>query len=186
MSDSAKLTSVDAVLAFAAALREFREAAGLILIAHDQNVRRLEQTFAHELPRYWAQRVKHGYDQVDRARSALDACKMRRTHGQPPSCFEEQKAYQTARRRLARLEQMDEVVRHWNIKLSGEIEECRGRLGKFRGVLDIDLEKTIALVDRILTSLEGYLGRSVRDAEQDAAADRKIEEPPPPKHTDPA
>lgn len=165
MSDSAKITSLDAVLAFAVKLREFRELVNNILLGHARNVQRLEEMFSHELPRYWSQRTRHCYDQVDRTRAALSACRMRNMDGEAPSCFEEKEAYDAARRRLQRVEQMGEVLRHWHTKLSEESEECRGRMGKFRRVLDVDLEKTISLVDRILTSLEGYVGRSIREPE---------------------
>lgn len=161
MSESARITSVDAIVRFLAQLREFRDAAENILLAHEQNVNRLDRAYSHDLPMYWKSEVRRRYDQLAEARGSLEACKMRKMKGERPSCFEEQKAYRRAKERLQTAEQKQDIVRHWHTQLLQEIDECRGRLGRFRRVLDVDLEKTASLLERILSSLEGYLGRSL-------------------------
>lgn len=166
MSESARITSVDAIVRFLAQLRGFRDAAENILLAHEQNVNRLDRAYAHDLPMYWKGEVRRRYDRLAEARGSLEACKMRKMKGERPSCFEEEKAFRRAKERLQTAQQKEDVVRHWRTQLQREIDECRGRLGRFRRVLDVDLEKTAGLLERILSSLEGYLGRPLLDDDE--------------------
>lgn len=178
MSESARITSVDAVATFLSQLRVFRENVRGILLAHEQQVRRLRETFGHDLPRAWEVRVRDGYERVAETRTAFDACRLRTMSDERPSCFEERKAHERARSELEHAQQMDDVIRQWTRTLDEAIDDARARLGKFHRILDVDVEKTCGLLLRMLSSLEGYLGRPIGEDEQSSSPAEKADPAP--------
>jgi hypothetical protein len=122
-----------------------------------------------ELPFLWKQELRKRYDRVAMKRTEYESCKLRAMSGERPSCYEEKKAYELAKQRLREAEEKIDVVQRWRIKFTQQAEESRGRLGKFQHVLEHDLEKTIALIERMVQSLEAYMGRTLAaDEEEDS------------------
>ena len=167
MTESAHVTSIDAIANFAAALRCFEDEASRGLLAIDQQASRALQWLEHEAPAYWREQIRRCFDDISRTRTALETCRMRSVAGQRPSCIEEEKAYRKAKRRLVEAEEKAELVQRWAIRLRREMDEYRGRIGNFRRCLEGDVPRAIALLERTLASLEGYLGRPLNDPEGD-------------------
>ena len=166
MSDSANITSVEAVTRFLSILRDRRDRAADILSAHSQEMRRVLEWFERELPFMWNQELRRRYDRVSEKRTEYENCKLRAMKGERKTCFEEKKAYDKARYRLREAEEKIDVIARWRTKFGQEAEETRGRLGKFQNMLDGDVERTIALLERMIDSLEAYLGRTLPTEEQ--------------------
>lgn len=167
MNESAHVTSVEAVANFAAALRCFEDEASRGLLAIDQQANRALQWLEHEAPAYWREQIRRCFDDISRARAALETCRMRKVAGHKPACIEEEKAYRKAKQRLADAEEKAKLVQRWAIRLRREMDEFRGRIGNFRRCLEGDVPRAIALLERTLTSLEAYLGRPLNEPERD-------------------
>ena len=166
MSESARVTSVETVARFAAALRQFGDEASGALLALDQQVNRALHWIEHEAPALWRKEVRRQYDEVARARSAFENCKMRVVAGHEPACIEEEKALRAAKRRLAEAQEKLELTGKWAVKLRREIDEYRGRVGRLKRVLDADVPKAVGLLDRTSAALDAYVGSA---GEPDAA-----------------
>ncbi|MDB4638054.1 MAG: hypothetical protein P8M30_02195 [Planctomycetaceae bacterium] len=168
MGESANITSVEAIANFQAGLRTQRDRASQVLDTYKREMHRVVQWFEGDLPLAWKQELQRRYEQMSEARTEYESCKLRTVAGQRSSCFDEKKKFERAKKRLQEGERKVENVKTWSRKYAEEAEECRGRLGKFQGVLDNDLEKSLALLERTIQSLENYLGRSVSPADSES------------------
>ena len=81
--------------------------------------------------------------------------------GQKPACIEEQVAFRAAKLKLRDAEEKIEIVRNWANRIRQEIDEYRGRMMKLRLCLECDVPRMIALLDRLLSSLEAYVESAV-------------------------
>lgn len=165
MAESANITSVEAVSHFQSVLRSQQERASEILSTYIRELQRVVEWFEHDLVYLWKQELRKRYEQVAATRTTYETCKLRTVAGQRSACYEEKKAYERAKQRLQEGERKVEAVKRWRINYAQEAEECRGRLGKFQHVLDHDVERSIALLERTVDSLQNYLGRSIRPEE---------------------
>lgn len=161
MAESANITSVEAVTHYRTVLRAQQERASEVLATYIRELQRVVEWFEHDLTLLWKQELRKRYEKVSAARTTYETCKLRTVAGQRSACFEEKKEYERAKHRLQDAERKVEAVKRWRINYAQEAEECRGRLGKFQYVLDQDVERAIALLERTVISLENYLGRSV-------------------------
>src|SRR5215831_18151435 len=98
--NSARVTSIDAVVAFRAALRTFQDQATQALLSLDEQAQGALQWLEHDAPAYWRGQIRRCYDEVARTRTALETCRMRAVGDHRPACLEEQEAYRSAQRRL--------------------------------------------------------------------------------------
>ena len=168
MSDSAHVTSIEAILNFAGALRRFEDDASRALLTIDQQVGRAQQWLEYEAPVYWREQIRRCFDDISRARSALETCRMRKVAGHRPSCIEEEKALRAAKQRLQVAEEKAELVRRWAGRLRHEVDEYRGRIGSFRRCLESDVPRTLALLERTVAALEAYLDRPLSEPNEPA------------------
>jgi hypothetical protein len=105
---------------------------------------------------------------VNQAIKDLEYCKAYKKVGDnTPSCIEEKKALEKARKRLARAEEKAELVRRWTPVVLQQFREACVRLVRFREVLDVDCPRAIAALERKLRALDEY--GSVRGPRRAAA-----------------
>lgn len=170
MSESAHVSSIEAIIRFAAALRQFDDDASGALLSLDQQINRALYWFDHEQPMYWRQQIRKCYDEVARTRTAWENCLLRTVAGDRPTCLEEEKAHRKAKKQLEIALQKPELVRRWAIKVHQEVDEYRGRTGGLRRVLDSEIPKTLGLLDRTAATLESYAESAGRSNPSDSSA----------------
>ena len=158
MSDSAHVTSVEAVAHFLAALRRFQDEAVAAADTLEQQTGRALMHFDQELPAAWQRQVRRGFDDIGEARARYETCRTRTVAGHRSACHEEKQDYEQAKRRLREAQEQVELVRQWGVRLHKEIDEYRGRSGRLKHFVEGDLHKTAALLERTLDSLEKYTG----------------------------
>lgn len=163
MSGSAHITDVEAIANFLVALRRFQDESLTALAMLNQQVARGLQFFDHDLPSQWKRRVRQCYDDIAEARVRLETRRNRTIGGQRAACIEEQQALSAAKRKLHETEEKVELTRRWAINLHKETDEYRGRAGRCKYFLENDLERTFALLERTVASLEKYLDRPLDD-----------------------
>ena len=161
MSNSAQVTSVDAVVSFRGALCTFQEQAAHALMALDEQGLKALQWLETEAPAYWRGQVRRWYDEVAKARAALETCHMRKVGDHRPACLEEQEALRHAQRKLREAEDKIESVKRWAQKVREELDEYRGRVMRFRESVSGGVPRSLALLDRTVASLDSYLDQSV-------------------------
>ena len=168
MSHSARVTSIDAVVAFRGTLRTFEADAAQAISSLDEQTRRALDWLDNEAPAYWRQEIRRCSDLVARTRSELETCKMRTVANQRAACLEEIEAFRAAQRKLRMAEEKIEVVRQWAQKVRRELDDYRGRTMGLRMALERDLPRTLGLLDRTISSLDAYADR-VPQEQQPAA-----------------
>jgi len=169
VGESANITSVEAVVRFQEILRRQRDRASEVLDTYKRELQRVVQWFESDIPLVWKQELRRRYEQMSEARTEYESCRMRTIGGQRSSCFEEKKKYQRAKQHLQEGERKIEEIKSWRMKYAEQAEECRGRLGKFQGILDHDLEKSLATLEGTIQALEKYLGHTVKEAEPESS-----------------
>ena len=146
-------------------MRVFQDEAENALLALDQQVSKVLAWYDYDAPHYWKEQVRKSFDDVARARAAYETCRMRTVAGHRPSCYEEKEALAAAKRRQEYAHEQVEVVGRWSVRLHRVIDEFRAQSGRFKLYLDSDVEKTAALLERTLASLESYMGQSISSEE---------------------
>jgi len=119
---------------------------------------------------YWKAEIRRAAEAVNQAIKDLEYCKAYKKVGDnTPSCIEEKKALEKARKRLARAEEKAELVRRWTPVVLQQFREACVRLVRFREVLDVDCPRAIAALERKLRALDEYGSvRGPRPAAADA------------------
>ena len=157
MSDTAQLKSIEALRDFRMRLLEFQASATGALESIGQQVQRSSQWLEQDRPLFWKNEVLRGSDRVAEARVALAQCRLRRIDGEPPSCFDEQKALAAAKHRLAVAERKVVEVKRWRQEVAHEALEMAGRTGQLQDALQADIPKAVASLERIMASVQSYL-----------------------------
>ena len=90
---------------------------------------------------------------------AWQACRAQKLPGGgAPACLEEKKALDRAKAQLVYIEDKIVKTRKWGDVAERQASEYKGRASQLQMLIDSDLPKTIALMDRVITSLEAYVG----------------------------
>ncbi len=153
---SANIRNIEALVDFRAALIVFIEDASLALQTMMMELHKSYEWIEHERPHYWNAQVRRGFDLVSQTRSALESCRMRTVAGRRPSCMEEKQAYARAKQRLQHCQDQIKFVKQWANKVRHEADEFRGRLAGLQTMLEGDLPKAVALLEKTITILESY------------------------------
>ena len=181
MSGSARIQSIDAVGLLASALRRFAEESSTALIDLDLELNRALQWIREDRRDYWADQVRRAWEKIDQARMELDRCLMMAVGDQRPSCYEERKAVERAKRRLRLAEEKVEAVRRWTHTADRETLQFRVASGQLSGWLQADFPQAIASLGRMTNALESYVaGAGPAGASPPEAAPQ---ESPPPAET---
>jgi hypothetical protein len=159
MSDSAHITSTDAVREFRVALQQYeaeiRDAIDQLLLERQRSLDWVEQDRA----RYWPAEVRRASDAVIQARQDLERCEMAIRAQDRRSCYEQRVALEKARQRQRLAEQKVRAVRRWRVSVQQEADSLHGRLLKLTDFLDTEFPRAIAALGRMATALDKYTDR---------------------------
>jgi hypothetical protein len=159
MAKSADVKSVDAI-------REFKNDLIVLQTALRQTVEHLLQEMRRGLEwlesdraTYWPAQVSKASDAVAEARINLQRCMLTARPDERRSCYDERKALERARMRLAYAEQQVRKTRGWIRAARREAEEFQTRLARLSDIPEGVLPSAIALLEKTSRSLETYVGR---------------------------
>lgn len=157
MAGQAEVRSIDTLAFVKAALATFAYECGQALAEVELEGRRGVEWITVDQAGYWKAEVRRRGEKVNEAMRDLERCRTFKSTGDgPPACTEEKKNLEKARRKLQVAEEKAQAVRHWTPIVQQQFRETGVRLVHFREVLDVDIPKAIALVERMLKSLEAY------------------------------
>jgi hypothetical protein len=157
---TANLTSVAAVRAFRGSLHEFEGAARDALVKLAMEARRALEWLEADRTQYWPREVRKATDNVAEARLAFDRCRISVAADEHRECYEERKALEAAKRRLALAEDKVVAVRRWRIELAKELEAFDVERAKLERYLEFDLAKAMAALERMAAALDQYIEQS--------------------------
>jgi hypothetical protein len=161
---SVKVTSLDALRHLRSALVKFAEATGETMIGLDMELRRGLQWLLDEQPKFWKNEERRLHDRVLEARQELSRCRSMALPGEVAPCSEQKHVLERAIAQLRHAEEKSKITKHWGRVIEHEAHEWQGRANRFTNVLEGDLPQAIALLDRAIASLEGYLVVGVNPA----------------------
>lgn len=164
-----KVTSIDVVERFAAALKVFEDDARGALDAVEMEVRKALHWIGQEQKEYWIQRVRRGWDEVSAARQQLERKLMFYPGDDRPSCHDERLALEAAKQRLRIAQEKVDSVRRWSHRAEQEVNEYVGAVSQLRRWMEHELPRAKADLARMARALEDYVAL-------DAAAEAPLPE----------
>jgi hypothetical protein len=156
MTTPARVTSIDALRDFRAALATFRAEAQDALGANDLDIRRAFDWLA-EQRQAWQKAVREWQDKVTHAKAELFRRQAVPPGDRVPDCTQQIKALRLAQQRLEEAEQKVAACRRWGPVLERAVDEYRGPARQLSGLVEAELPKAGALLERLLVSLEAYI-----------------------------
>lgn len=170
MSKSANMRSLDAVRQFMAAVVQFQSEARTALAALDTQLNRTIFWLERDRPEFWKREIEKCMREAADARVRLHQCRMRRTGDFRPSCIEEVKELEKARRDLNFAQKQIPVVRQWRINALHEANEFHGRCSQLVQMLERELPQLLGLLQKSVERIETYAGVRRSDRPRSAGA----------------
>ena len=196
MSTQADIKSIDTLSLVKLALISYAHASSQALADIEIEGQRGIDWITVDRAAYWKAEMRRAADGVNQAIKDLEHCRAYKKVGDnAPSCAEEKKNLEKARKRLQRTEEKLELVKRWTPVVLQQFRETCVRLVRFREVIDVDCPRAIARIEQMLTALENYqtvasprgTSTSGNSATQESVArqtDTHDDEPPPKEDTD--
>lgn len=156
MRDAAKVTSIEAVQDFRAALLEFGADTREALSANDMEIQRAAAWLDEQL-RYWKKEIHVRDEKLQTAKRNLQRKKMTKVLGRHPDYSEEEDAFELAKRRYQEAEQKLANCKRWLTELPRAVEEYQGKARNLGGMLEADLPRVAAGLERKLDALDDYV-----------------------------
>jgi hypothetical protein len=176
MTESANVRSIDAIRHFHVAVLKFQEEARLSISALEMQLLRFLGWIERERPGYWKREIETCYRELSEARVRLHQCKMKKMGDYKPTCFEEIKDLERAKRALEFSQKQVPVIKHWTIQAHHEANEYHGRSAQLTQMVERDIPQLLALLHQAVDRLEAYqqvqFAGSTTSQISSAAADR--------------
>jgi hypothetical protein len=182
MTRSAKVMSIDMLPLLAAALQKFRGEGVSALDDLEIELRRMLEWINHDRKDYWQHELRRAQEALTQARLQLQqATSVRQVAGRAPSCVDERKAVERARRRVETAQRKLEAVRHWTITLDRAADDFRRSRTQFATWLDVDLARAVVTLNEMSAALVTYInmtsseGSSRKEEKTPATPEKPLE-----------
>jgi hypothetical protein len=186
MSDQADVKSIDTLAFVKAAFAAFAHEANQAVSEIEIQGQRAVEWITVDRAAFWKAEIRRRSDIVNKAIKDLEHCRtFKKVGDNTPSCVEEKKALDKARKLLETAERKAEAVRRWTPVVQQQFRETCVRLVRFREVIDVDCPRAMAQLEKMLKALDAYQTtsspRSSGDAGDTGARDvtRPLDEQPP-------
>jgi hypothetical protein len=161
MQPPARVTSLDMLRDFRASLAEFKADGQDALTAIALDVRRAFDWLAQQ-KQFWTRMIRECQDEVTQAKAELTRKQVFHPGERQPDCTQEIKALRRAQARLEHAEDRAEKCRRWEPTLQRAADEYQGPARQLADLLEGDLPKSLALLERLLIALEEYVAVAPR------------------------
>jgi hypothetical protein len=153
-SGAAHVNSIAALNEFREGLCDFRQDAKEALCTTELAVRHFQDWLDNQ-QRYWRAEVRTSEELVVRAKMELEQRKY--SHADRRGYTEQELALRKATARLEFARDKVDKVAHWKNVLPRAILEYQGTARQLAGMLDADLVRGLALLERKIEALEAYV-----------------------------
>lgn len=156
MAQSANVRSIEAVKYFHAAVVEFQEEARLCVSALEMQLLRILGWLERDRPGFWKREIESCYRELGEARVRLHQCRMKKYGDHKPTCYEEKKALEKAKKDLEFANKQIPVVKYWNVTAQHEANEYHGRASQLTQMVEREIPRLLALLHHAVDRLEAY------------------------------
>jgi hypothetical protein len=156
MNPPARVTSLDLLREFRAALATFKAEGQDGLTANALDVRRAFDWLVDRRA-FWVRTVHECHDEVVHAKAELARKQVFLPGERQPDTTQEVKALRRAQARLEHAEEQVERCRRWEPQLRRAADEYEGPARQLAGMLEADVPKAVSLMDRLVAALEEYV-----------------------------
>jgi hypothetical protein len=155
MRGAANVQSVDALVAYRAALADFGVKTCDTLAGADVSIQRTFDELK-ERQRYWTRELQKRTEELGRVRSALSLARADRG-GSNSRTGELEIEMHKATRRKREAEEKLETTRRWLRKLPDALRDYEGPARKLRGFLEGELQQGLGVLENKIRALEAYV-----------------------------
>jgi chromosome segregation ATPase len=152
---SAQVQSLDRLLDFQASLATYTHHAKEALSSIEMEIRRM-QDWLEERQAAWHAEVRRAEEEVFKAKQELARRRLMRVGDRPADTTEQEIALAKAMQRLHHAEEKLAACRRWLRDLPQEIAEYQGRAVNYQTILESDVPRMSAFLDRKMDLLEAY------------------------------
>jgi hypothetical protein len=155
MSQSARVTSIDALQDWKNALAVFQDHAKEAVVTLELEVRRMFD-WLDDQRKFWQAEIRRREDEVVQAKSEL----WRRKNMpiiEHPDCVEQEKALKRAQRRLEEAQEKLEKTRHWGPALKRAVDEYESHGRRLAAILETDVPRSLGVLEQRIGALEAYV-----------------------------
>jgi hypothetical protein len=171
MAESADVQSLEVLRDVRAAICTFAEDAKNALADVDFEIRRMREWLSNEQRLHWQSEIRRWQQNLSMAKTELHRKKLGKFLDHRPDTSQEEKAVRYAQARLEEAEQKLEAVRRWVPELQHAVQEYRGSSQPLASMVDVDLQRGVARLDRMVDALEAYLQVAVPTTPTATASD---------------
>jgi len=158
MASAARVTSVQAIADFKAALLSFCAEAKEVLATIEMEIRRTGDWVERDRLPYWQREIRNCNEEVAQAKADLFRKQLTRISGQNPDYLEEREALRIAHFRLEEAEEKARQCRRWaSRQLPHAIDEYEGPARQLAGIVEGNPPEMVILLNRVIGSLHAYL-----------------------------
>jgi hypothetical protein len=173
---SANVQAVSAISEFRSALCTFIVEARQAIAAIEMEARRALEYITDDQSQAWSTEVRRGRDKVQECKIEIHNTRtFKRIANYTPSCIDEKKALAKAEQRLKVAELKVEAVRHWGRLAEQAFREFQTRLAQFMSILDGELPKGVARLERMMASLDRYFAVEAPQALRELESMQEVE-----------
>lgn len=156
MHAAAHVSSLEALVAWKADLCTFTQKAKEALSSVEMEIQRTLDWLDNQKT-FWQAAVRRGEDEVFQAKNELARRRMMRIGDRPPDCTEQEQALKKALARLEYAQDRLEKTRSWLRTLPDQVQEYHGPSRQLQGVLEHDMARADALLERMINALDAYI-----------------------------
>ena len=161
MSDQADVKSIDTLAFVKASFASFAHEANQAVSEIEIQGQRAVEWITVDRAAFWKAEIRRRSDIVNKAIKDLEHCRtFKKVGDNTPSCVEEKKALDKARKLLETAERKAEAVRRWTPVVQQQFRETCVRLVRFREVIDVDCPRAMAQLEKMLKALDAYQNAS--------------------------
>jgi hypothetical protein len=156
MAEFARVTSLDALRHFKAALADFGEQVGLALSEAQSDVQRTVSWLSNDRAMHWQRELKKRQEKLVLAKSELFR-KQLESNDTRTSAVVERKNVAKAERLVEEAEEKLKSVKKWRTVLERELMLFRAQCAQVAAVSQSDVPITIGRMEKMLAALEAYI-----------------------------
>lgn len=158
MRPGANVKSIEALTAFRAALAVFDDSAGQALTAIHAEIQDFVEWLEIDMMKFWRAEIRSREQHVVEAKADLHRCLSATVDPhRTPSCYQEKKVLDAAKKRLREAEDKLAVVRRWVPVVRQAVVEFRMKVQPLETALSGDLPAAMGFLDSSVRRLEEYL-----------------------------
>ncbi len=158
MSESAKVTSIEALQDFREAYLAFAEEVKEALLSMEMEARHTGDWATRDMLTRWQMTLRDCNDDLSQAKADLYRKQLQRIGGEKPDCLEERKAVRIAQARLEEAEEKLQACKQWGGHLLPRaVSEFAGPKRGLEAMVEGTPPPAVTYLDRVLDSLDAYV-----------------------------